>query len=147
MRARGGSGRSFASFEDARLEYELGNVDLRAPIRVRDRAADNGAAVWHDTTMGRIIFNEVLPEELGFRNEEIDKTALKDITGDAYRTLGNEGAREVLDAVKGHRLPLRFQVRHHHRHQRRGGLRREGGHHRAGRGTRSPCWSSSTWTA
>ncbi len=95
-----GAGRSFASFEDARLEYELGNVDLRALVKVRDRSADNGSEVWHETTLGRIIFNEVLPDELGFRNQEIDKTALKDITGDAYRALGNEGAREVLDAVK-----------------------------------------------
>ena len=95
-----GAGRSFASFEDARLEYELGTVDLRAPIKVRDGSADNGAAGWHETTLGRIIFNEVLPEELGFRNQEIDKDALKDITGDAYRELGNEGASVVLDAVK-----------------------------------------------
>ena len=95
-----GAGRSFASFEDARLEYELGNVDLRALVKVRDASSDNGAAVWHETTLGRIIFNDVLPEDLGFRNQEIDKTALKDITADAYRALGNEGAREVLDAVK-----------------------------------------------
>ena len=95
-----GAGRSFASFEDARLEYELGRVDLRAPIKVRDGSADNGSVGWHETTLGRIIFNEVLPDELGFRNQEIDKDALKDITGDAYRELGNEGASEVLDAVK-----------------------------------------------
>ena len=95
-----GTGRSFASFEDARLEYDLGKVDLRALIKVRDGSADNGAAGWLETTLGRIIFNEVLPAKLGFRNQEIDKTALKDITGDAYHELGNEGAREVLDAVK-----------------------------------------------
>ena len=95
-----GTGRSFASFDDARLEFDLGKVDLRALIKVRDGSADNGSAGWHETTLGRIIFNEVLPEKLGFRNQEIDKAALKDITGDAYRVLGNEGAREVLDAVK-----------------------------------------------
>ena len=94
-----GTGRSFASFEDTRLEYELGTVDLRALIKVRHESSDNGSG-WLETTLGRIIFNEVLPDELGFRNKEIDKTALKDISGDAYRVLGSESAREVLDAVK-----------------------------------------------
>ena len=94
-----GTGRSFASFEDTRLEYELGTVDLRALIKVRHESSDNGSG-WLETTLGRIIFNEVLPDELGFRNKEIDKIALKDISGDAYRMLGSESASEVLDAIK-----------------------------------------------
>ena len=94
-----GTGSSFASFEDARLEYELGRVGLRALIKVRHPSSDDGSG-WLETTVGRIIFNEVLPPEFSFRNQDIDKTALKDITAECYRALGNEVTRDVLDAVK-----------------------------------------------
>jgi len=89
-----GTGHRFASFEDARLVYELGKVDLRAAIQVRD------GIDWLETTIGRILFNDVLPPELGFRNQEQDKTALKALTAECQRLLGNERAIEVLDAVK-----------------------------------------------
>ena len=94
-----GAGRRFSSFEDARLEYELGNLHPRALIKVRQTTQD-GDSEWLDTTVGRIIFNEVLPTELGFRNFDLDKSALKDITAECYRLLGNEKTMEVLDAIK-----------------------------------------------
>ena len=100
-----GAGRTFANFEDARLAYDLGNIDLRALVKVRLQAADGGSE-WVETTVGRIIFNDVLPAELGFRNEEQDKAALKSITADCYRLLGNERTAEVLDAIKD--LGFRF---------------------------------------
>ena len=93
-----GTGRSFASIEDAQLAYELGQVDIRALIKVRHDSANGGGPL--ETSVGRIIFNEVLPPELGFRNQELDKTALKDITAECYRLLGNDKAYEVLDAIK-----------------------------------------------
>ena len=89
----------FPAFEDARLEYELGNLHPRALIKVRQTTQD-GDSEWLDTTVGRIIFNEVLPTELGFRNFDLDKSALKDITAECYRLLGNEKTMEVLDAIK-----------------------------------------------
>ena len=89
----------YASFEDARLAYDLGAVDLRALIHVRQRAEDNGSA-WMETTVGRIIFNEVMPEVLSFRNREMDKTALKDLTAECHRVLGSDGTVAVLDAIK-----------------------------------------------
>ena len=94
-----GTGVRFASLEDARLGYELGQVDLRALIKVRYGSGDNGSG-WIETTVGRIIFNDALPPELGFRNEELDKTALKNITAECIRLLGNEKTVEVLDAIK-----------------------------------------------
>ena len=96
-----GTGRRFAGFEDARLAYDLGNVDLRAQIRVRQSADGNGLADgWLETTVGRIIFNDVLPSEIGFHNQEMDKSTLKDITAACHRQLGNERAQVVLDAIK-----------------------------------------------
>ena len=92
-RARG-AGRSFNGLEDARLAHELGSIELRAPINVRV----NGSHM--ETTAGRIIFNDTLPEGVEFRNQEVEKSALKDIVAEVYATLGNEGTAEVLDKIK-----------------------------------------------
>ena len=94
-----GTDRVFSSFGDARLAYELGDIDLRALVKVRNGSSDNGSG-WVETTPGRIIFNDVLPDELGFRNQEIDKGTLKDITAECHRDLSNEKTVEMLDAVK-----------------------------------------------
>ena len=89
-----GERREFADIEDARLAYELGQLDLRAQVKVRSGEVD----VW--TTPGRIIFNDALPEELGFYNEVIDRGALNEITSQAHQILGNEGTAEALDNIK-----------------------------------------------
>ena len=119
-----GEGRRFTSFEDVRLSHELGQIDLRALIKVRPVAeihrggssgGSNGGKTdlvkvngngelsrsdWLETTAGRIIFNDALSPELGFYNQELDKSALKDITAECFRRLGNDGTMEMLDRVK-----------------------------------------------
>ena len=98
-----GEGLTFASLEDAHLAYELGQIDLRAQIRVRPLSSAMGARngePWLDTSVGRIIFNEVIPHELGFLNKELNKAALKDVTGECHRLLGSDRTVEVLDAIK-----------------------------------------------
>jgi len=87
----------YSSFREARLAYDLGLLDLQAPIRVRDQRTGNQLV---ETTVGRIIFNEVLPQELGFYNQVMDKKALKDLVSRAYRLLGKERTAEMLDAIK-----------------------------------------------
>ncbi len=44
------------------------------------------------TSVGRIIFNEILPPVLGFINKDIDKSSLKKIVADCYKKLGNDTA-------------------------------------------------------
>ena len=106
-----GSGRRFADIDDARIAYDHGKIDLRAPVMVRrPDAPKNGDAShanaaddadqWIETTPGRIIFNDALPAELGFINEVIDKGALKDITSKAHDLLGSEATSVILDNVK-----------------------------------------------
>ena len=98
-----GKGRRFVSLEDARLAYEFGVIDLRAPITVRMQSEGNGTGNgtgWMETSVGRIIFNDVLPSELGFLNGEMDKTALKEVCAQCYRLLGNEDTARVLDSIK-----------------------------------------------
>ncbi|MFQ5997011.1 MAG: DNA-directed RNA polymerase subunit beta', partial [Dehalococcoidales bacterium] len=92
-----GEGTLFGSFEEAKLAYELGNIDIRAEIEVRDQER-GGERV--KTTVGRIIFNEVLPPELGFYNKVIDKSGLKQIVTECCRVLNDEDTAAVLDNFK-----------------------------------------------
>jgi len=92
-----GEGLIFGSFEEARLAYELGIIDLRVEIEVRDQER-GGQRI--KTSVGRIIFNDVLPQELGFLNKVIDKSSLKQIVADCYQLLSNESTAAVLDNLK-----------------------------------------------
>jgi len=92
-----GEGTIFGSFEEAKLAYELGVIDLRAEIEVRDEQRERQRI---KTSVGRIIFNEVLPSEIGFYNKAIDKSALKQIVVDCYEWLNNEDMAVVLDNIK-----------------------------------------------
>jgi DNA-directed RNA polymerase subunit beta' len=87
----------YGSFQEVRLAYELGLVELQAKIKVRDQRT-GGELI--DTTVGRIIFNEVLPEELALRNDVMDKKDLKDLVAECYHKLGMERTSEMVDAVK-----------------------------------------------
>jgi DNA-directed RNA polymerase subunit beta' len=92
-----GEGRRFGSFDEATLAYELDNIDLRAKILVRDQSRDGQEM---ETTAGRIIFNEVLPPEIGYQNKVIDKSGLKQIVSKCCRILKNEDTARVLDSIK-----------------------------------------------
>ena len=107
-RAGKGGVRKFNSREDARLAHELGSIELREPIKVKvygieiedeegKRTIVEGEV---STTVGRIILNEALPENVAFRNREVEKGVLKSIVADVYALLGNEGTAEVLDQIK-----------------------------------------------
>ena len=52
------------------------------------------------TTVGRIIFNEVLPQDIQYRNQIMDKNALKEIAAECYRLYGNDKTANVLDSIK-----------------------------------------------
>ncbi len=91
-----GEGTIFGGFEEAKLAYELGAIDLRAEIEVRDQ--ERGQRI--KTSAGRIIFNGILPPELGFFNKVIDKSDLKQIVTECYKLLSNEDTAAVLDNLK-----------------------------------------------
>ncbi len=92
-----GAGKRFIDFNEARITHDAGQLDLRAEIEIRDSRQPGG---WLKTTLGRMIFNDVLPPEIGFKNHLMDKSELKDLTSQCYRKLGNEEAASVLDQVK-----------------------------------------------
>ena len=87
----------FGSFDEAKIAYDTGHLDLRARIRVRDARTD-GELV--ETTVGRIIFNEVLPEEMGFRNHIMDKKALKDLVSEATLQFDGPHTAQMVDRMK-----------------------------------------------
>jgi DNA-directed RNA polymerase subunit beta' len=92
-----GEGAIFGSSEEANLAYELGHIDLRAEIEVR-KQQENGQRI--KTSVGRIMFNDVLPPQLGFYNEAIDKSSLKQIVTDCYKLLSSEDTTKVVDNIK-----------------------------------------------
>ena len=93
-----GAGSTFNDFDEARIAYASDLIDLHAPIQVREVRHFDGE--WAETTLGRMIFNEILPERIGFQNILMDRDALKNLTASLYRTLSNEETAEVLDGVK-----------------------------------------------
>ena len=90
-----GTGKSFSDFEDATLAYEVGATNLRSLINVR-----NSDGEWMETTVGRILFNDVLPEEIPFENSEVERNRLRELTSQCFRALGNERLAVVLDDIK-----------------------------------------------
>ena len=93
-----GAGSKFNDIDEARVAHASDLIDLHAPIWVRYvRDADTE---WLDTTLGRLIFNEILPERVGFQNKLMDRDALKDLTADLYRNLSNDETAAVLDSIK-----------------------------------------------
>ena len=94
-----GDGSKHNDFDEARMAYEHKLVDLRAPVLIKQ--SNNGeGSTWFKTTVGRIIFNEVLPPGLSFRNQIMDKNLLKDLAAECYRALGNDTTAEMLDKIK-----------------------------------------------
>jgi len=93
-----GAGSKFNDFDEASIAHASGLIDLHAPIHVRE--VRNYEGEWIETTLGRMIFNEILPAKIGFQNILMNREALKDLTADLYRTLTNEETAEVLDGVK-----------------------------------------------
>jgi DNA-directed RNA polymerase subunit beta' len=91
-----GADMRFNSTEEAILAHQLGVIDIQAEIEVR--VGENGERM--RTSVGRLIFNEVLPEELRFINNVMDKQSLKQVIAKCYKLAGSEKAAEVTDNIK-----------------------------------------------
>jgi DNA-directed RNA polymerase subunit beta' len=109
-----GAGTTYGSLDEARLSFEMRQLNVRAPIKVRvpaefivrteesfsgDEEPQEGTK-FIETTAGRILINNVIPDELGFWNLEMNKEKLKDLTATAFYELGNEKAAKLLDSIK-----------------------------------------------
>jgi len=89
-----GEGIRFASKDEVLIAYDDEKVSLHAKIFVRL----DGKVI--ETTTGRIVFNEVVPEGIAFVNELLTKKRLEDIAADVYKQLGNQKTAHFLDDLK-----------------------------------------------
>jgi len=98
-----GEGLTFYAAEEAIIAYNEGRVDLHAKVKCRVRVKENEEFIWKviDTSMGRILFNQVVPEEYGYINEVLKKKNLRDIISGMIRVAGVAKAANFLDAIKG----------------------------------------------
>ena len=94
------TGRAFPSFEEVRLSYDLQAVGLHDEIRVRDAERTDGELV--ETTVGRVIFDSVVPDGVPFSevNKELDKRELKRLISTCYRLLGRDETARMADRIK-----------------------------------------------
>jgi DNA-directed RNA polymerase subunit beta' len=96
-----GEGKIFADLEEVALAYDLGKVDLHAKIKVYQVTSKPTRRTKPiETTVGRALFNEVLPEELRFVNEVMDKSKLKDLVARCYQQLGPAETAKFVDKIK-----------------------------------------------
>lgn len=103
----------FGSEESALLAYDVGHAALREKIKVRltrktkdkDNEAPSGSKEesserFIETCVGRILFNEALPQDFPFVNKELNSKALRDITSKIYENYGIQKTSEILDKIK-----------------------------------------------
>ncbi|HEY5112887.1 MAG TPA: DNA-directed RNA polymerase subunit beta', partial [Coriobacteriia bacterium] len=99
----------YGRFSEAEMGLALGLVTFRTPcwfwvprprLNEEEQQLETRRGKWIRTTAGRIVFNSVVPEELGFWNSTMGKKELGDIIFGAYRTVGLRRTTEFLDALK-----------------------------------------------
>jgi len=103
-----GEGSVFGSIDEVILAFELEQVEVHTNIRLR-------VETWYDdentrlakpetrmidTLVGRAIFNSILPPEIQFVNETLDKGGVKDLIADVYEICGQDVTTEVADGIK-----------------------------------------------
>ena len=94
-----GEGKTYYSPEEVIIAFNEGQLDLHAHIKVRwSDIAGNASII--ETTAGRVLFNEVVPKEVGFINQLLTKKALRDIIGDILKVVGIAATAKFLDDMK-----------------------------------------------
>ncbi|MBU8871813.1 MAG: DNA-directed RNA polymerase subunit beta' [Gemmatimonadales bacterium] len=91
-----GEGKSFSDQSDALAAYHAGLIEKHTLIKVR-MGEEFGTL---ETTIGRLIFNEILPDAMGYVNKPLNKKALSKIVGDVHALLGMTACMEFLDRLK-----------------------------------------------
>ena len=94
-----GEGKKFYSLEDVKIAYNEKVIDLHAIINVRIDNP-NGTIEMKETTVGRVLFNEVVPKSAGYFNEVLTKKALREIIGKILRNTSVPETSEFLDKIK-----------------------------------------------
>jgi DNA-directed RNA polymerase subunit beta' len=106
-----GEGMRFYSPEEVIIAYNEKCIDLHSWINVRIPVEENGVKVEKliETTVGRVLFNQVVPEEYGFINQLLTKKSLRDIIGDLLKKTGTAKAARFLDDIKNMGFTMAFK--------------------------------------
>jgi DNA-directed RNA polymerase subunit beta' len=103
-----GDGRHFSDMDEVELAYNLKHVDIHSRVKLR-------VTTWYDdqenrllksaermieTTVGRVLFNRVLPPQIQFVNWMLDKGGLKDLMAELYEVCGEDNTPDIADAIK-----------------------------------------------
>ncbi len=89
-----GEGKLFYSADEAIMAYENNVVGLHAKIKVKHQ----GSLI--ETTIGRVIFNQIVPKEIPFVNELLTKKRVEEIVANVYAKMGNNRTAQFLDDIK-----------------------------------------------
>ncbi len=107
-----GEGAVFASPEEALIAYNERAVDMHARVKVRLTVEeDDGKKVTKlvETTVGRIIFNQIVPEGIPFINELLTKKSLRVIISDILKRKGTTVTAKFLDDIKALGYEMAFR--------------------------------------
>ena len=103
-----GDGRIFGDIDEVLLAYQLGQVHVHTKIKLRvstvfneqnDRMPEAEVRII-ETTVGRAIFNDILPDSMRFINIPLDKGGIRDLIADIYDLDGQEVTTQVADSIK-----------------------------------------------
>ncbi len=107
---RKGEGRAFADLDEVEMAYSLNQLDIHAKIKLHlptyyneqnQRFADNKPRRrWIETSVGRVLFNRIMPEEMRFVNMLLDKGGLQKLVTQCYQVVGSEVTTDVVDEIK-----------------------------------------------
>ncbi|MBD5231527.1 MAG: DNA-directed RNA polymerase subunit beta' [Bacteroidales bacterium] len=108
-----GEGTVFYGPEEAEIAYNEGRVTLHAPVTIMvddvDEEGNPVKVLKKDTSVGRILFNQFVPKEIGYVNEIISKKSLRTIIGKVIKKCGVTRSAQFLDDIKnlGYRMAFR----------------------------------------
>ena len=105
-----GEGRAYSSADEVIMATQLGHAHVQANVKVElevwdPTGGEDGTGALRreliETTPGRVIFNTVVPRELGYVNQVMDRKGLKALIAQCYRELGPAATAQLVDGIKG----------------------------------------------
>ncbi len=90
-----GAGKVLSSDNEAKIAYDNGYIDINTPIKVYGESVNR-----EETTVGRIIFNEILPKDFGYINSTLNQKVLTKLIGSLINKYGQDMTKVVLDEIK-----------------------------------------------
>src|SRR6201991_101516 len=107
-----GQGLTFYSAEEVIIAHNERKIDLHAFIKVKANVKEKDGTIVNkliETTVGRVLFNQHVPVEVGYINELLTKKSLRDIIGDVVKVTGMARAAQFLDDIKELGFQMAFQ--------------------------------------